>query len=355
MFFRQLFDAQTSTYTYLLADEVSGEAVIIDPVKELVERDVTMIRELGLTLVASLETHVHADHVTGATELKKRLGQAILYPSTSGAVGADGYLDEGASVAFGSRHLTVRLTPGHTAGCATYIADDESMAFTGDALLIRGSGRTDFQGGDAHQLWRSVHQQIFSLPDATRLYPGHDYKGRTVTTVGEEKAHNPRLGGSKTVEEFAAIMDQLGLAYPRHIDRALPANLALGVEAEDAPAQQDTFADLPRNERGARQVTTEWVQQFRGEYRIIDVRELEEWNGPLGHLDEAELVPLATVGDQAAAWPKDEPLVVLCRAGGRSDRAALLLEQAGFTQVASMTGGMLAFRSAQDAPSRACG
>ena len=230
MLFRQLFDPTTSTYTYLLADADTREAVLIDPVREMVDRDVQLLEELGLRLVATLETHVHADHVTGAWLLKQRLGSDIVYPASSGVKGADRLVEEGEAVSFGRHALEVRFTPGHTDGCATYVLDDQSRAFTGDALLIHGSGRTDFQQGDARRLYRSVWDQILSLPAETKLYPGHDYKGLTVTTVAEEKAFNPRLGAGRTEDDFVAIMANLKLAYPRFIDRALPANLALGRE-----------------------------------------------------------------------------------------------------------------------------
>lgn len=259
MLFRQLYDRATSTYTYLLADSEAREAVLIDPVKEQVDRDIELLAELGLRLVATLETHVHADHVTGAWLLKQRLGSEIMYPRPSGVEGADRLVGEGDAVRFGRYAVEVRLTPGHTDGCATYVTDDRRMAFTGDALLIHGSGRTDFQQGDARRLYRSVHDQIFSLPDGTTLYPGHDYKGRTVTTVLEEKHFNPRLGGGRSEEEFVAIMANLNLAYPKHIDRALPANLALGREDGDeelSPAA-DPWASLPSAASGVRHGTSD--------------------------------------------------------------------------------------------------
>lgn len=224
MLFRQLFDRETCTYTYLLAD--AGLALLIDPVREHVERELTLLDELGLTLAWVAETHVHADHVTGAGTLADRTGCRIAYPASSGAQGADRYLADGDVLEVGSVALTCRHTPGHTAGCAIYVGD--GMAFTGDTLLIRGCGRTDFQEGDARALYRSVHERIFSLPDGWLLYPGHDYNGRTVTTVAEEKAHNPRLGGGRDVESFVALMAGLGLAYPKRIDEAVPANLKLG-------------------------------------------------------------------------------------------------------------------------------
>src|SRR5436190_22717453 len=181
--FRQLFDPTSSTYTYLLGDSATGEAVLIDPVFEQVRRDAALIGELGLKLLWSLETHVHADHVTGASLLKQRLGSQIALAEASGATGADRLLQDGDRVSFGSRHLRVRATPGHTNGCVTYVLDDDSMAFTGDCLLVRGSGRTDFQQGDPRSMYQSVHTQIFTLPQDCLLYPAHDYRGLTVTSV----------------------------------------------------------------------------------------------------------------------------------------------------------------------------
>ena len=209
LIFRQLFDPSSSTYTYLLGD--AGEAVLIDPVFENAPRDVALLRELGLRLVATLDTHVHADHVTGAWLLKQRCGSRILLSEAAQAANVDQALRHGDRVPFGSRHLEVRATPGHTSGCLTYVLDDHSMAFTGDGLLIRGCGRTDFQQGSPERLYRSVQQQILSLPPTCLLYPGHDYKGLTVTSVAEEKRYNPRLGGDVNAEDFAGYMNNLGL------------------------------------------------------------------------------------------------------------------------------------------------
>ncbi len=228
LIFRQLFDAESSTYTYLLADPDSKEAVLIDPVREQVERDVELLEQLGLRLKHSLDTHVHADHVTAAGELRKRLGIQTVLSKEGGAGCADILVEAGSRISFGGRFVEVRETPGHTNGCVTYVLDDGSMAFTGDALLIRGCGRTDFQQGDSQKLFRSVRENIFTLPDSTLLYPGHDYKGRTVTSVAEEKKYNPRLGLSKTEAEFVEIMKNLNLAPPKKIAEALPANLACG-------------------------------------------------------------------------------------------------------------------------------
>src|SRR5205814_2285997 len=172
--FRQLFDPQSSTYTYLLGDRAAGVAVLIDPVFEQARRDAALLGELDLKLLATLETHVHADHVTGAWVLKQRSGSRIMLAAESGAEGADRYLQQDDVVVFGGRRLIVRATPGHTNGCLTYVLDDHSMAFTGDCLMIRGAGRTDFQGGDPAAMYRSIHEQIFTLPGERLLYPAHD-------------------------------------------------------------------------------------------------------------------------------------------------------------------------------------
>ncbi len=229
MLFRQLFDRDTCTYTYLLADEETGDAVLIDPVLEQVERDLQLLRELGLTLRYAIETHVHADHVTGGGRLRDETGCQTVVSRFAEADCADRHVEDGTSIPFGRYALEARETPGHTDTCVTYVLQDRSMAFTGDALLVRGCGRTDFQQGDPRRLYESVHRQIFTLPDNCAIYPGHDYKGRPCSSVGEEKRFNPRLGGGKTVEEFVAIMEALDLAPPKRIAVAVPANQNCGV------------------------------------------------------------------------------------------------------------------------------
>lgn len=225
--FRQLFERESCTYSYLLADTESKEAVIIDPVIETAERDVQQIKELGLTLKYCLNTHMHADHITGSGLLKKLLpGCQSMIAAVSGAK-ADILLHEGEKVKFGNHELEVRSTPGHTNGCVTYVSHKEKMAFTGDTLLIRGCGRTDFQEGNPSVLFDSVWQKIFSLEDDYKLYPAHDYKGQTVTSVAEEKAFNPRL--TKSREEFIKIMENLNLPYPKKIDISVPANKVCGL------------------------------------------------------------------------------------------------------------------------------
>jgi glyoxylase-like metal-dependent hydrolase (beta-lactamase superfamily II) len=239
MIFRQLFDPETSTYTYLLADEESRRCVLIDPVLEQFDRDRSLIRDLGLRLTHTLETHVHADHVTASGQFRVEVGSQIVVGADSGVTSADVYVEEGQTISLGSHEIEVRPTPGHTSGCVSYVLHDEGMAFTGDALLIRGCGRTDFQEGDAARLYRSVREQIFTLPSAYLLYPGHDYRGRTVTTVDEEKRLNARLALDKSELEFVAIMKGLDLAHPKRIDVAVPANLECGLGMKATEVETD--------------------------------------------------------------------------------------------------------------------
>jgi glyoxylase-like metal-dependent hydrolase (beta-lactamase superfamily II) len=234
MIFRQLFDPETSSYSYLLGCEQTREAVLIDAVQEQLERDVALVRELELRLVYALETHVHADHVTAAGRLRELLGARVAVGEKSGVHNADLLLRDGDWIAFGTHRLEARATPGHTSGCTTYVTD--GMAFTGDALLIRGCGRTDFQQGDAKTLFRSVRTRILSLPPHTALFPAHDYRGRTQTSVAEELRYNPRLGADKSEAAFVEIMRALKLAYPKRMDEAVPANLYAGLGPGAAPS-----------------------------------------------------------------------------------------------------------------------
>jgi glyoxylase-like metal-dependent hydrolase (beta-lactamase superfamily II) len=231
MLFRQLFDAESSTFTYLLADEVSREAILIDPVRETAQRDLEQLSSLGLTLTTTLETHVHADHITGAWALHQRTGSKCGVAGAAHLPCADLQLAPGDIVRCGSFSLEVRATPGHTDSCLSFVLDDHSMAFTGDALLIRGCGRTDFQAGDPRRLYRSVREQIFTLPSSTKLFPAHDYQGRSVTTVQEERSFNPRLHDAISEDDFAAIMAGLKLALPKKMAIAVPANMTCGRDA----------------------------------------------------------------------------------------------------------------------------
>jgi len=229
MIFRQLFDRESCTYTYLLGDEDSGEAVLIDPVLEHVDRDAQLIAELGLSLKYTLETHVHADHITGSGRLRERLACETVVGCCSGADCADVQVDQGDAVTFGPHRLEVLSTPGHTVCSVSYSLPAHRMLFTGDALLVRGCGRTDFQGGDARALFHSIREKLFVLDESTTVYPGHDYQGRTCTTVGEERRFNPRAGLERSEDEFVEIMASLNLDPPAKIDIAVPANKACGL------------------------------------------------------------------------------------------------------------------------------
>jgi sulfur dioxygenase len=344
MIFRQLFDPQSSTYTYILGDEVSRQAIIIDPVFEQVRREIALLEELGLKLVATLDTHVHADHVTGAWLLKAQTGARIAMSAKSGAKGADLYLAHGDRVSFGKRHVEARATPGHTEGCTTFVLDDQSAAFTGDALLIRGCGRTDFQRGSAAELYRSIQAQIFSLPDSCAVYPGHDYAGCTSSSVGEEKKYNPRLGQGIREDDFRGFMDNLGLAHPKQMEIAVPANLQCGHPQGAAPAEADwgpvhtTFAGVP-------EIEPQWVEENLRNVYLIDVREPQEFNDALGHAPGAVLIPLGQLPQRFQEIPKDKPVAIICRSGARSARATLFLRQNGFDRVANVSGGMLRWRT----------
>ncbi len=345
MLFRQLFDRASCTYTYLLGDEATGDAVLIDPVREHVERDSRLLADLGLTLRFTLDTHVHADHVTGAGLLRARHGCRSVQARHGGAACADVPVSDGDRVTFGGCALEVRATPGHTAGCLTYVTPDHTMAFTGDALLIRGCGRTDFQEGDARTLYRSIHEQVFTLPDACLIYPGHDYQGRTCSTVGEERRLNPRLGGGRSVEDFVAIMDNLGLAPPLHLAEALPANQNCGI-AQDLPAAPPGWDAVVRDADGVPEVDVQWAHAHRGVVRVVDVREVDEAAGELGCIAGAEVVPVDLLDGRAGAWDRGVPVLLICRSGRRSARAALHLEGLRFAYVASMRGGMIAWNAA---------
>jgi sulfur dioxygenase len=344
--FRQLFDAVSSTYTYLLGDQRAQEAVLIDPVFEHVRRDSALIRELGLKLRYTLETHVHADHITGAWLLRQRFGSQIAMAANAGAHGADRLLRHGERIEFGSRYLIVRASPGHTSGCLTYVFDDQSIAFTGDALLIRGCGRTDFQQGSAVTLFRSVREQILSLPPECLLYPGHDYRGLTVTSVGEELSFNPRLGGDIDVNDFAGFMNNLGLPHPKLMDVAVPANLNCGRPSDSStlPDEPD-WAPLIFTFGGIWEIEPDGLAELMPSVQIIDVREESEFTDELGHIQGARLIPLATLSAHIDVLDRARPVVTVCRSGARSAQASLMLQKCGLARVANLAGGMLRWRA----------
>uniref|UniRef100_A0A7M5WW70 Persulfide dioxygenase ETHE1, mitochondrial n=1 Tax=Clytia hemisphaerica TaxID=252671 RepID=A0A7M5WW70_9CNID len=223
--FRQLFDQESWTFTYLLACLKKREAILVDPVDTQVERDLKLMEELKLDLKYAINTHCHADHITSTGILKNKTNCKSMISLNSGAK-ADILLNDGDRISYGDREIECISTPGHTDGCMTLVNYEERIAMTGDTLLIRACGRTDFQQGDPEMLYESVHSKIFLLPEDFHLYPAHDYKGHHVTTVAEEKSLNPRL--TKTKEEFVQLMKNLGLAYPKKIDEAVPWNMKCG-------------------------------------------------------------------------------------------------------------------------------
>ncbi|MFM0717598.1 MBL fold metallo-hydrolase [Paraburkholderia strydomiana] len=344
MIFRQLFDPASSTYTYLLGD--SGEALLIDPVYEQVPRDLALLQELGLRLRTTLDTHVHADHVTGAWRLRQRCGSLIALAAVVGAEGVNRPLQHGDRIDFGMRHLTVRATPGHTNGCLTYVLDDQSMAFTGDSLLIRGCGRTDFQQGSPRLLFASVRGQILTLPDDCLLYPAHDYRGITVTSVAEEQRFNPRLGGAVDVGDFTGHMNNLNLPHPKLMAVAVPANLRCGQPEDDAAAADNPdWAPLTLRFSGVWEIEPMALLEYGATLQIVDVREAPEFIDRLGHLPGAKLVPLSQLMSRLDELDRERPVVAVCRSGVRSAQASVLLTRAGFGKVANLAGGMLRWKT----------
>ncbi len=230
MIFKQLFEPDSSTYTYLIACPDSGKTVLIDPVLDTAGRDVAFIQKLGLTLDYTLDTHVHADHLTGARRLRELTGSRIAYPAIDELPCVDIGVREGEVFQVGNIEVHPLFTPGHTSHHHAYLIENgiHKLLFSGDALLIDACGRTDFQSGDAVTLYRSIHDKFFSLPDETLVYPCHDYEGRCVSSIAQEKNRNPRLGQNKSEEEFVAIMNNMELPYPRKIDFAVPGNELCG-------------------------------------------------------------------------------------------------------------------------------
>jgi glyoxylase-like metal-dependent hydrolase (beta-lactamase superfamily II) len=289
----------------------------------------------------ALDTHVHADHVTGAWLLGKTLGAETVLSKHGGAQGVDVPVDDGDVLAYGDCSLQVRATPGHTAGCVTYVTVDQTMAFTGDCLLIRGAGRTDFQGGSAHTMWGSIREQIFTLPDDCLIYPGHDYVGRTVSTVAEEKRFNARIGGEAKEEDFVGYMDNLGLAHPKLLDIAVPANLKSGRPEDDAVPEEITWGPVTVTFAGIPEIRPDWVARHLGELCVVDVRSPGEFDGELGHLSGAQLIPLDELRARIDEIPRDRPVVTVCQSGMRSAMASQILLSAGYEAVANVAGGLI--------------
>lgn len=241
MIFRQWFEPLSSTYTYVLGCADTGQAVLIDPVVNRIDHDLAELQRLGLRLALTIDTHIHADHITAALHLRQRVGSRIAMPAIDGLACTDIGLQDRVPLTLGSITIEPLHTPGHTDGHFAYRVGDR--VFTGDALLIDGCGRTDFQNGSAAALYRSVTGTLFSLPDDTLVYPGHDYQGRRVSSIGQEKTRNPRLGAGRSQEAFEALMRELKLPYPRFIDFAVPGNRQCGVCPADLPEQMQAYCN----------------------------------------------------------------------------------------------------------------
>ena len=323
----QLFDAPSSTYTYIVADEVSRDAAIIDPVLAHADRDLAELARHGLNLRWILDTHVHADHETGANALKTTLGAATAVGAACGSVGHDRALSEGDVLPLGSRAIRIIATPGHTPGSLTY--HWERNIFTGDSLLIEGCGRTDFQNGSSDQLYDSVTRKLFSLPDDTVVWPGHDYRFRGSSTIGHEKRHNPRFAG-KDCAAFGDLMASLKLAPPKLIDHAVPANRHGGAlqSGETVPAMM---------------MANELATAFDAICdALVDLRDEAEF--AVDAVAAAMRVDAADTELLASIAKRHRTLFLLCRSGKRSLLAADALRKRGHENVVNVTGGMLALQ-----------
>lgn len=359
MLFKQLFDPETWTYTYLIADTEAKEAVIIDPVNTRIDEYLALLDEHGLKLKYTLESHVHADHITASGLLRQKLGTETAVSQLCGAETADIQIQDGDVFEFGKHEkIKVIATPGHTKGSISFLWRDR--VFTGDSLFIGGCGRTDFQGGDAGALYDCITQRLFTLPDDTLVYPGHDYQGRWVSNIMQERTTNPRLAG-KTREQFIEIMNNLNLPKPRLIDEAVPANRYCGLEEnerQDAISQREATRPV-RSESSTQEMVDSAKQQIteinieksnqliaEGNVVIIDTREESEYAA--GHLENALPIPRGLlefkIGSQPDLADKSKAVLVYCRSGNRSALAALTLQNLGYKNVLSMAGGYEAWQ-----------
>jgi sulfur dioxygenase len=345
LLFRQLFDQPSGTYTYLLADAGARQAILIDAVYEQHERDLSLIHELDLQLLACAETHCHADHVTGAWLMRHALGSQIVAAARSCIATLDRELREGDKLAFGERFLTVTETPGHTDGCVSFVLDDRSMVFTGDCLLIRGCGRTDFQHGSARTLYHSIKEKLFLLPDECIVYPAHDYSGRTASTIGEERRLNPRIGGEANETDFVGYLDNMRLPHPKQLDVAVPANLQAGRPPDDKVPKPPAWAPVTTTYGGVLEISPQWVAAHARDVHILDVRTKHETEEERTRIRKAQLIPIDELRTRLDQVPKDKPVMTICRSGKRSVLAFTILRAAGWKEVANISGGLLRWQA----------
>jgi sulfur dioxygenase len=353
MFFRQLYDSESSTLTYIIADLESTETLIIDPVITEIETYKALLAEYGLTLKFSLETHIHADHITASGRLRQSLKCQTGISQFCDSKLADIQIKECDRFELGQNETVTALsTPGHTVGSTTFVWRDK--VFTGDSLLINGCGRTDFQGGDAGQLYDSITKKLFNLPDETLVYPGHDYKGFRVSSIGQEKTLNPRLSG-KSREDFINTMNSLNLPKPKLIDIAVPANRYCGIDEDEAIQASDvnlstnTDRYLTASQLVA-QIKTEITEILpldvaqmltQEDVILIDIREPSEYEESF--IPSANLIPRGLLEFKIMELEKiinpENKIILYCRSGNRSALAAASLNKMGFRNVMSMIGG----------------
>ncbi len=305
LFVKQLYDRESCTYTYLLVDASTQEGAIIDPVLELYDRDMQLINELGIELLYAIETHAHADHVTSSGKIRQSTGAKIVFGENSDIPAIDIKLKDGESLKLGHYQIRGIATPGHTAACTCYFVD--GMLFTGDALLIRGCGRTDFQEGDPAMLYDSITQKLFTLGDETIVYPAHDYNGRTSSSIGEEKRWNPRLGNNRDKQSFVDLMNNLNLDMPKRINEAVPANTSVGINFNPRQYLWDDF-----NMNDLHEV---W-QNLPENTLIMDNRTPEEF--AKGHVPGSLNIPLGTENDNLDKIKSYDSVYIYCRSGRRA-------------------------------------
>jgi sulfur dioxygenase len=339
MIFRQLFDSVSGTYSYLLASRAGGEALILDPVLEKVDRYCQLLRELDLKLVKAVDTHLHADHVTGLGELRDRTHCVTIMGEQSKADVVAMRVSEGDKVMIEGLSLDVMYTPGHTDDSYSYLMGDR--VFTGDTLLIRGTGRTDFQNGSARAQYDSIFGRLLKLPDETMVFPAHDYKGDTVSTIGEEKRFNPRLQ-VRSVDEYVELMGNLNLPNPKMMDVAVPANMHVGLHQDDLAKQ------------GLALSAREGIESLgRPDILLVDLRENSE-RAKHGTLPGALHAPYPAIGEsllpggmlREVAAATGRRIVFFCAFGERSAMAVAAAKDAGLTNTAHIGGGIDAWKKA---------
>jgi glyoxylase-like metal-dependent hydrolase (beta-lactamase superfamily II)/rhodanese-related sulfurtransferase len=324
----QLYDRESCTYTYLLIDPETQEGAIIDPVWEHFDRDMQIIKELGIELLYSMETHAHADHVTSGGKLRQMTGAKIVFGEKAGIQSIDISIKHNEELKLGNYNIRAISTPGHTNACTSYYID--GMVFTGDTLLIRGCGRTDFQDGDPEQLFDSITQQLFTFGDDTRVYPGHDYNGRMSSTIGEEKRWNLRLGNDRSKTEFIDLMNNLNLDLPKKINEAVPANMSCGINFNP---KRYVLDDVSMDD--LHQV---W-KQLPEDTLIVDNRTPEEFDS--GHIPGSCNMPMGTENEHLDTLKQYKKVYIHCRSGRRSQTVFTNLNFLGIDHLACVChGGM---------------